>query len=26
VMNGSWNITQTNEKGICTLARSYVEY
>ena len=26
VMNGSWNITQTNEKGIWTLARSYVEY
>ena len=26
VMNGTWKITQTNEKGIWSLARSYVEY
>ena len=26
VMNGTWKITQTNEKGIWSLSRSYVEY
>ena len=26
VMNGTWKITQTNEKGIWSLTRSYVEY
>jgi hypothetical protein len=26
VMNGTWMVTQTNEKGIWSLARSYVEY
>ena len=26
VMNGTWMVTQTNEKGIWSLSRSYVEY
>jgi len=26
VMSGTWKITQTNEKGIWSLSRSYVEY
>lgn len=26
VMNGTWNITQSDEKGIWSLSRSYVEY
>lgn len=26
VMSGTWKITQTNEKGIWSLTRSYVEY
>jgi hypothetical protein len=26
VTNGTWKITQTNEKGIWSLSRSYVEY